>query len=341
MLEKTIKTVLNKKINNWVASIDDVEVRDIIKGNTVITGGCFVSLLNNEEPKDFDVYFQSREAAIRVGNYYIDKFIKSHPDTVAFLVTPEDITVHEDGVSIDNPLIAKKIDGNWIKISRNEDGIVYTCGEQPISSDVFHNLINIQSGRVKLMIPSVGVASERVLDDVVDNDDPAEFDYSDLEKGMYRPVFLSSNAITLSDKIQIILRFYGNPEKIHQTFDFVHTKAYFTSWNNNLKITSKVYEAILNKTLIYDGSLYPICSMLRVRKFLARGWTINAGQIIKMCLQIGELDLTVIATLEDQLIGVDSLYFMRLINMFREAKLKNSSIELDSTYIISLINKVF
>lgn len=44
----------------------------------------------------------------------------------------------------------------------------------------------------------------------------------------YTPMFFSPNAISLSDKIQIVLRFHGDNVAIHKTFDFIHATNYFT-----------------------------------------------------------------------------------------------------------------
>src|SRR3546814_939057 len=52
----------------------------------------------------------------------------------------------------------------------------------------------------------------------------------------YRPVFMSTNAITLSDKIQIVLRFYGEADAIHENYDFVHCTNYWTSKDANLTL---------------------------------------------------------------------------------------------------------
>ena len=44
----------------------------------------------------------------------------------------------------------------------------------------------------------------------------------------YYPIYFSPNAISLSDQVQIVVRFHGTPEEIHSTFDFVHATNYFT-----------------------------------------------------------------------------------------------------------------
>ena len=58
-------------------------------------------------------------------------------------------------------------------------------------------------------------------------------------------------------------------------------------------------------------------------------------------MQVSELDLMDVNVLEDQLIGVDSVYFMSLINQFRKMKEKDSEFVLTSGYIVSIIDKIF
>ncbi len=86
-----------------------------------------------------------------------------------------------------------------------------------------------------------------------------------------------------------------------------------------------------------------------MRKFISRGWTINAGQILKMAFQISELDLNDINVLEDQLVGVDSLYFSAAISYLREmaeekrADSNGNEIKFtyDSSYLSTIIDRIF
>ena len=196
-----------------------------------------------------------------------------------------------------------------------------------------------QDERIRFFIRSGGVASEKPM---VPDYEMAEDNEEDEEpkKEAYRPVFFSSNAVTLSDKIQIVVRFYGDPNVIHETFDFVHTMGHYSLGTNTLVISKEVYEATVNKVLTYTGSKYPIASLFRIRKFIERGWTINAGQILKMAFQVSELILTDIKVLEDQLIGVDSAFFNNLVNQLKEAKDK-PGFKLTAEYITSIVDKVF
>ena len=153
----------------------------------------------------------------------------------------------------------------------------------------------------------------------------------------YRPVFMSTNAITLSDRIQLVLRFYGEPDAIHENYDYVHCTNYWTPWDGKLVLRPDALESLLARELRYVGSKYPLCSIIRLRKFIRRGWTINAGQILKAIMQVSELDLKDPKVLEDQLTGVDSAYFIEIMNKVRE----NDPEKVNSAYLVEIIDRMF
>jgi hypothetical protein len=152
----------------------------------------------------------------------------------------------------------------------------------------------------------------------------------------FHPVFFSQNAISLSDQIQIVLRFSGTVEEIHKSFDFIHATNYFT-FEEGLVTNIKALECILTKELKYQGSLYPLTSIIRMKKFITRKWTMNAGEVLKILFQVSELDLKDPVVLEEQLIGVDIAYFSQLIEILRGV----SPDKINSIYLSRLIDKVF
>lgn len=292
MIGKNIKKSLNAKMKDWLKNVDNDDIKKIIMENAIITGGSIVSMLNNEEVNDYDVYFRTQDAVIKITNYYVAKFNENHKNIV-------EVKVDDD------------------------------------------------TGRVSIFIQSAGTASEN--NGATDESEPTPFKEpsdektnAELElKPKYRPVYLSSNAITLSDKIQIIIRFYGEPKEIHENYDFVHCTCYWTSWDNELCLPSRALEAIINKELYYMGSKYPLCSIIRTRKFINRGYTINAGQYLKMALQLNQLDLLNVDTLEDQLMGVDSAYFAAAIRSIKERQASEPEWKLDEGYLFEIINHIF
>lgn len=294
MNSKNIKKSLNGKLNNWLKSIEDEDIKDTIKNNTIITGGALVSLLTGEEVNDYDIYFRDRKSALKVATYYVNQFNKVH------------------NTCID------------IKEEKDENNMV------------------VLNGRINIFISSKGVESENNANIVTDKTEPnIEMKEEDDTKPKYRPVYITSNAITLSDKIQIVIRFWGDVEEIHKNYDFAHCTCSWSSWDNKLSLPTKALECIINKELYYMGSKYPLCSIIRTRKFINRGYTINAGQYLKMCLQLNELDLHDIETLKDQLIGVDSAYFDRFISAIETKKENEPNWVLDNGYLVEIINRVF
>lgn len=188
---------------------------------------------------------------------------------------------------------------------------------------------NERFDKIECFIQSKGIAKE---------EDEEE---QKVEKPKYRPRYFSSNAMTLSDKIQIVTRFYGSLEKIHENYDFVHCTCGFDYESGEVSIPNDALLAIHNKELIYRGSKYPICSLIRTRKYINRGYSINAGQYVKMCLQVNELNLKDIEVLKDQLTGVDSAYFNQVLGYLEQKKLHDENFTFDNNYLIEVINKIF
>lgn len=274
MNSKNIRHHLKDKMRDWYSSIDDINVRWVIRDNAIITGGAIVSLLTGEPVNDYDVYFKTKEACQIVAEYYAAKWNDIH---VGHTVEVEDCDDH-----------------------------------------------------VSLFIRGTGIVCEKDFD----KENPSE---SSDKSEKYRPVCLTSNAITLSDKIQVVIRFCGDVDEIHKNYDFAHCTCSWSSWDDELRLPTKALECIINKELYYIGSKYPLCSLIRTRKYLQRGYHIDAGQYVKMAFQLSELDLKDPQVLEEQLVGVDSAYFQNLIVTL---KAKNNQ-EIDSNYVIELIDQIF
>lgn len=156
----------------------------------------------------------------------------------------------------------------------------------------------------------------------------------------YQVSFFSPNAISLTDDIQIVMRFFGTPEEIHKSFDFIHATNYFT-FSSGVVTNLTAMESLIAKQLYYQGSLYPVTSIIRARKFIKRLWNINAGELLKIMFQISQLNLSDIAVLEEQLIGIDVAYFAMLIRILREHTERNVDFKMTPNYFNELIDRVF
>lgn len=309
MNRRVITKILKKKHDDFIESIKDEEVKKLVNKNSIITGGSIASLLLNERVNDYDYYFTDKETVIAVAKYYVKQFNDMHPE---INIKPW-VQVCEDG---------------RVKIVVQSAGIVSENGDK--GYQYFENFSD-----------EVG---EDYVDKVMTDADETDSKYMeeiDKEKGKFRPIFMSSNAITLSDKVQLVIRFYGNPEEIHKNYDFVHCCNYWVSENNQLVLNSSALESLLCKHLVYQGSLYPLCSVIRTRKFLKQGWYINAGQYLKMCFQLSELDLSNIDVLEEQLVGVDAAYFHQILEYCKQRQNEDAEFKVTAPYLISIIDKIF
>jgi hypothetical protein len=323
MKTKTINAVICKKFDEWLESIKDEEVKKLVAKNTIITGGSIASMINNEKVKDFDVYFTDIGTTKAVAEYYVNQFNEAKGGHEARVIT---------GKELNDP------NGRETRLYQEAKAKPETDLTQYEKDSVeFYDLNHgWDDDRVFIFIASVGIASESPID-LEDCENPLDEEIEDksADKPKYRPVFLSSNAITLSDKIQLVVRFYGDADKIHDNFDYVHATNYWTSQDRKVVMRPEAYEACHNKELLYIGSKYPVCSLFRMRKFLERGFTIHAGEILKICMNINEFNLTNVKILRDQLIGVDSSYFNKLISAIKSKE------SIDRMYLTTIINKMY
>jgi len=314
MNRRIIKKILEKKHKEFCASITDPAVRAMVKENAMITGGSIVSLLCGEPIKDFDYYFRDKATVKAVANYYVAEFNRLNPEHD---IKPEVV----DGANVDG------VDDGRIRIWIQSAGI--TSEATDANYEYFETR---PEGEGQSYVERL---TEAASDVTVKEDD------NDSDKPAYRPVFLSDNAITLSNKVQLVIRFYGEPEEVHKNYDFVHCTNYWTAWDNKLVLRPAAVESIVARELFYVGSLYPLCSVIRTRKFLKRGWHINAGQFLKMCFQISELNLADVDVLQEQLTGVDAAYFIEIIDYCRKRQGEDPDFNVTMPYLCTIVDKVF
>lgn len=300
MQTRIINQVLTKKMDKWLESIENEALRKRCKKDVIVTGGSIASMLLGEEVNDYDVYFRTYETTKAIAEYYLAKFKAGR-------------VTKQGGVSYDMSL----------------EELKDTLGRQ----------------RIRIVVKSAGVAGEEQSKDYQyfesttgHTEEAGEYldEEAAKEKPPFHPVFLSSNAITLKDDVQVIIRFFGGPEAIHENFDFVHCTNYWT-YEEGVVVHEDALLALMSRTLVYRGSLYPVCSIFRSKKFILRGWKINAGQYLKMVMQINELDLNNPVILEEQLTGVDVAYFHEVIT---KAKEKDKD-HIDTAYLMEIVERMF
>ena len=317
MKGKTIKAVLRKKFDAFLKSIKDEKVQTLVGKNSIITGGSIASMLLQEEVNDYDIYFKNKETVLAVCEYYTRMFNKKNKH--------HSFAIIDDTEGLEKGRILIQVQSKGVAA---EDDFEHS--ETPDHLSFYPNFEGDaveDGGNAAMVFPSMTVP-----EDVKEGKDKLNDNFE------FRPVYISSNAITLADDFQLIIRFYGDAEKIHENYDFEHCKCWWTSNNGHLELPSGALECLLTKELRYSGSKYPLASIIRSRKFINRGFTINAGQYLKMCMQLNDLDLRDLTVLTDQLTGVDAYWFARMLDCINEEKLEADN---SGDYVFNLIDRFF
>lgn len=302
---KTINKTIDKKISEWLSSISDKGLRERVRRDLIVTGGCIASMLLKETVNDFDIYFKTKSTCLDIARYYVGKMLP----------------IYKNGIS---DSVVEVIDSANIPTKYYENDVQ----EQSKWTQFKAGLERSGEERVKIYIPHIGYWRR--------SDDLPEENQEELK---YEPVYLSENAISLSNQVQLVIRFFGDVETIHKNYDFVHATNYFHYHDDKPKLVCNLpaLQSLLTKELIYIGSKYPLTSVIRTKKFVLRGFTISAGTYLKILWQVAELDLKDPITLQEQLIGVDVAYFSMLLEI-----LKNVSPEkLTYNYVAEIIDRVF
>jgi len=364
-----IREKLSNVFNVYLKSIKDENVRKLVRKGTIISGGAIMSMLCNEEINDYDCYFKNKETALAVMRYYADQFNEASKNNSG--------TYHPTIVILDGYVLRTEYLIDRLGINEKEAGILAHDDMQlykAIPSFKVPMLYQITPpGRVRAFIHSEGVIdSSEIMEaydatpekntifdekdehgetsnakalDTVDNLTIANSTnmvreiLGSAEINKYFPVFFSSNAITLKGKIQLIFRFYGEPETIHENFDFVHCTNYYDCCYGKLILNNRALESILTKQLYYNNSVFPVSTLFRIRKFMKRGFNISAGEMFKIAYHVSKLNLDDVAVLEEQLVGVDSAYFQSFLAEIKRAKANGKG--LTDTVVGNLIDKIF
>ena len=273
----------------------------MIRDNIVVTGGCFTSMLQGDQPNDLDVYLRSRESASLIAWFYLNKMM-------------------EKGNLKENSHVPT------IEPQNTDDGIHIFIRSQGVSGE------QIETDDYKYF----EAYPEDAADDFFKEYRKAVAKADLMNEKAYNVAFMTSNAITLSNGIQIIVRFTGDPETIHSNFDFIHATNYWT-WEQGVVYNQEALRATLEKRLYYFGSKFPVASIFRLRKFIERGWRISAGEMLKIAYDVSHLNLDDVSVLRDQSLGMDSAYFGDVIAILR----KRSDKDIDRTYLFQAIEQAF
>jgi hypothetical protein len=304
MQRKTINKRIKNKMEEWLATLPE-NLSKKVRPNIVVSGGSIASMFLREDVNDYDVYLMDMDVLFELCKFYGDK----HDVGTLDGRKRDQMLQDEYGWTPGEPVPTFQEEGDY-------------------QSERFVRLRSLRNDQIKM---DTGTG-KRINQTKNTNENGETIPFS--------VKFISPNAISLNNDVQVVCRFSGSVEDIHRTFDFIHATNYFT-FETGVVTNIQALESLLTKQLKYQGSLYPVTSIIRAKKFIKRGWNIGAGEYLKIMFQISELMLTDPVVLEDQLIGVDVAYFGMLIDILKAKYEKEPDFKLTSPYLNEVIDKVF
>lgn len=108
-----ISNILDDVVNQWLDSIDNEELRNTFAENVLVAGGSIGSLIRNETPNDYDLFFRNQETVNLISNYY-----QQYDNSGNFRI----IAITENAVTFENGIqLVLKYSGDLKQLWNNFD----------------------------------------------------------------------------------------------------------------------------------------------------------------------------------------------------------------------------
>jgi len=113
MTPTEISNILDDVVTQWLDSIDNEELRNTFAENVLVAGGSIGSLIRNETPNDYDLFFRNQETVNLISNYY-----QQYDNSGNFRI----ITITENAVTFENGIqLILKYSGDLKQLWNNFD----------------------------------------------------------------------------------------------------------------------------------------------------------------------------------------------------------------------------
>lgn len=122
--------------------------------------------------------------------------------------------------------------------------------------------------------------------------------------------YVTDNAITLRSGQQLIFRFIGPPSVVFETFDYDHCKVYWCReptgpYPGSVVFTPEASLAIAKRQLVYTKkSRFALSALVRMNKFVRRGYTIEADSLVNLALTLGSIDFSHPVSFKEEILGL-------------------------------------
>ena len=113
-------------------------------------------------------------------------------------------------------------------------------------------------------------------------------------------------------RIQLIKKVCGDPYDVIFRFDYTICMAAYLPKLNKIILGDNFLYHLAGKELHYNIGKYPLASLWRAKKYIAKGFKFPAMEAIKLALTINNLNIKDYKGLKEQLEGIDTLFLREL-----------------------------
>jgi hypothetical protein len=124
------------------------------------------------------------------------------------------------------------------------------------------------------------------------------------------PSYLSHNALSLTNGVQLIFRFVGEPEEVFSTFDYEHCKTYWRPSalgisDGKVEFLGKSLESLAKNELVYtSNSRFVLSAISRLNKFIKRGWGVAPSSLLAIASSAAKVNWQNKEELREELLGI-------------------------------------
>jgi hypothetical protein len=135
---------------------------------------------------------------------------------------------------------------------------------------------------------------------------------------------------------QVIKAFFGSPLHLFRYFDYSVCMGAYLPSEKIFHLNSNFLLDIASGYMHFNiGTEYPIASLVRLSKYMRKGYKINGTEMIKIALCINNLNIKTYADLKKHLLGIDTQFLAEITIKLESEPNK----EYDYNYFLTMLDE--
>lgn len=111
----------------------------------------------------------------------------------------------------------------------------------------------------------------------------------------------------------------GSFDKIFDMFDFTVCMAAYVFSSEKFYFHNSFFKHLAQRRIVFNNKTpFPLASLVRTKKYMAKGYTMSNVETVKLAMAINKLDLTDYKVFKSQLMGIDASILKPMIDKLAE-----------------------